>query len=404
MYIKPEIERFAKIRVVGVGGAGCNVLNTMISSKQIQGVEFIAVNTDAQALSVNQAFVKLPIGQELTHGLGAGSNPDVGKKAAEESLETIKSNLEGSDMVFITSGMGGGTGTGASPVIAALAKKMGALTIGVVTKPFSFEGSKRMRNAEKGIDELKKEVDALIVIPNNKLLEISDEKMSMIDAFRLSDSVLNQGVQGISDLIVMPGLVNVDFADVRTIMKDSGSALMGIGIGTGEGRAEKAAQDAISSPLLELSIEGATGILFNIVGGANLTMKEIDRAAGIITSAASPDANVIFGTTIDESLTDQIKITVIATGFDDDVKSRLGFSVDNRRHSTSVQAASPVAQNISNEFLKADESMMEPFKAMDDTPNKKDDGETKGPFKNSSGDGESNPDSIYDIPAFLRRD
>ncbi len=400
MYIKPEIERFAKIRVVGVGGAGCNVLNTMISSKQIQGVEFIAVNTDAQALSVNQAFIKLPIGQELTHGLGAGSNPDIGKKAAEESLETIKANLEGSDMVFITSGMGGGTGTGASPVIAAMAKKMGALTIGVVTKPFTFEGSKRMRNAEKGIDELKKEVDALIVIPNNKLLEVSDDKMSMIDAFRLSDSVLNQGVQGISDLIVMPGLVNVDFADVRTIMKDSGSALMGIGIGTGDNRAEKAAHDAISSPLLELSIEGATGILFNIVGGTNLTMKEIDRAAAIVTSAASADANVIFGTTIDESLTDQVKITVIATGFDDDVKSRLGFSVDRRQ-----SQQQPVPQVVTPEFV------VQPATAPDDLYNRDSSFQPKteqpnkeNTKKDNNDSGDNNPDSIYDIPAFLRRD
>lgn len=398
MYIKPEIERFAKIRVVGVGGAGCNVLNTMIASKQIQGVEFIAVNTDAQALSINQAAVKIPIGQELTHGLGAGSNPDVGKKAAEESLENLRQNLEGSDMVFITSGMGGGTGTGASPIIAGLAKKMGALTIGVVTKPFTFEGSKRMRNAEKGIDELKKEVDALIVIPNNKLLEISDDKMPMIDAFKLSDSVLNQGVQGISDLIVMPGLVNVDFADVRTIMKDSGSALMGIGIGTGENRAEKAAQDAISSPLLELSIEGATGILFNIVGGANLTMKEIDKAAGIITAAASQDANVIFGTTIDETLTDQIKITVIATGFDDDVKSRLGFAVDRRQQSTIE--VSPVAQNISIEYKEVVTPSEQTYK-VDEVKVQRP--EEKQPKENKKDD-DSNPDSIYDIPAFLRRD
>ncbi|MFA6981933.1 MAG: cell division protein FtsZ [Patescibacteria group bacterium] len=314
--IKPEIERFAKIRVVGIGGAGCNVINTMIESQQIQGVEFIAVNTDAQALSVNKAFVKIPIGQEITNGLGAGSDPDIGERAAEESLDIIKSNLEGSDMVFVTAGMGGGTGTGAAPVIARLARELGALTIGVVTKPFNFEGAQRMKNAQRGVDALKAEVDALITIPNQKLLEISDEKTSILDAFRLSDSVLNQGVQGISDLIVMPGLINVDFADVRSIMKDAGSALMGIGIGTGENRAEEAAHAAISSPLLDVSIDGATGILFNVIGGRDLTMKEVDRAASIISAAASEDANIIFGTTIDESMSDQIKITVIATGFD----------------------------------------------------------------------------------------
>lgn len=325
MQIKPEIERFAHIRVVGIGGAGCNAINTMIESQQINGVEFLAINTDAQALSVNKSFVKIPIGQDLTNGLGAGSNPEVGKKAAEESLDIIKTNLEGSHMVFITAGMGGGTGTGASPIIASLAKEVGALTIGVVTKPFTFEGAQRMQNAEKGIDELKSQVDALIIIPNQKLLEIADEKMSILEAFKVSDSILNQGVQGISDLIVMPGLINVDFADVKTVMKDAGSALMGIGIGTGEGRAAAAARAAISSPLLEISIDGATGILFNIMGGRDMGIKEVDEAARIISESASPDANIKFGATIDETLKDQIKITVIATGFDSGYKDRLGF-------------------------------------------------------------------------------
>ncbi len=325
MHIKPEIERFAKIRVVGIGGAGCNVINSMITSQQIQGVEFIAVNTDAQALSVNKAFIKIPIGQELTNGLGAGSDPAIGRKAAEESGEIIKSNLEGSDMVFVTAGMGGGTGTGAAPVIARIARELGALTIGVVTKPFDFEGSQRIQNAEKGLDDLRKEVDALITIPNQKLLEIADEGTTVFEAFKISDSVLNQGVQGISDLIVMPGLVNVDFADVRTVMKGAGSAFMGIGIGSGEDRAEEAARAAITSPLLDISIEGATGILFNVIGGTDLTMKEVDRAARIIVESASPDANIIYGTTIDESMTDQIKITVIATGFDSGLKSRYGI-------------------------------------------------------------------------------
>src|SRR4030042_420108 len=251
MHVKPEVERFAKIRVVGVGGAGCNVLNSMITSKQITGVEFIAVNTDAQDLSVNEAFIKIAIGNELTGGLGAGSDPEIGKKAAEESKDLIKSHLEGADMVFVTAGMGGGTGTGAAAIIAKTAKEMGALTIGVVTRPFDFEGSQRRKNADTGIDALRREVDALITIPNQKLLDIADESLSIKDAFKLSDSILNQGVQGIADLIVLPGLINVDFADVRAIMKDAGSALMGIGIGTGEGRAEIAAKAPISPPFLE---------------------------------------------------------------------------------------------------------------------------------------------------------
>src|SRR3989339_1053681 len=317
MQVKPEIERFAKIRVVGVGGAGGNVINSMIDSNQIRGVEFISINTDAQDLSINKAVIKIPIGQELTQGLGAGSNPEIGRKAAEESIDVIKSNLEGANMVFITAGLGGGTGTGASPTVARIAKESGSLTIGVVTKPFNFEGIQRMRAADRGMMELRKEVDALITIPNQKLLEVADEDMSIIEAFRLSDSVLNQGVQGISDLIVMPGLINVDFADVKTVMKDAGSALMGIGIGTGDARAEQAAKSAISSPLLEVSIEGATGILFNIIGGRDLTMKEVDIAARIIGQSASTDANIIFGTTIDDKMQDQIRITVIATGFDD---------------------------------------------------------------------------------------
>ncbi len=327
MFVKPEIERFAKIRVVGVGGAGCNFLNTLIESKQIQGVEFIAINTDAQALSINKSFVKIPIGQELTGGLGAGANPDIGKKAAEESEDQIRANLADSDMVFITAGMGGGTGTGAAPVVARISHELGALTIGVVTKPFLFEGVKRLENAEAGIAELKREVDALIVIPDEKLLEIADEKMSIIDAFKMSDSVLSQGVQGISDLIVMPGLINVDFADVKAIMKDAGSALMGIGIGTGDNRAVEAAQAAISSPLLEVSIDGATGVLFNVIGSSNLTMREVNDAAKIINAEASPDADIIFGTTIDESMGDQVKITVIATGFDQDAQLRSRLTV-----------------------------------------------------------------------------
>jgi len=316
MLIKPEIEKFANIKVLGIGGGGGNALDSMIDLQQIQGVEFVAVNTDAQALSINKAPIKIQIGEQLTHGLGSGASPEVGRKAAEESSEKVKQVLEGSDMVFLTAGMGGGTGTGASPIIAGISKSVGALTIGVATKPFDFEGRKRMQQADEGVINLKEKVDALITIPNQKLLEIVDKKMSILDAFKVADGVLGQGVQGVSDLIVMPGLINVDFADVRTIMTDAGSALMGIGRSSGERRAEEAAKSAISSPLLELDIDGARGILFNIVGGPDLTMHEVDGAAKIIAEAADPEANIIFGATIDESMVDQIRITVIATGFE----------------------------------------------------------------------------------------
>ncbi len=398
MHIKPEIERFAKIRVVGVGGAGCNVINTMIESQQIQGVEFIAVNTDAQDLSINKAFIKIPIGQQLTNGLGAGADPEVGKKAAEEDIDIIKSNLEGADMVFITAGMGGGTGTGAAPVIARVAKELGALTIGVVTKPFGFEGARRMKNAETGIQNLGKEVDALITIPNQRLLEITDEKMSVLDAFRLSDSVLNQGVQGISDLIVMPGLINVDFADVKTIMKNAGTALMGIGIGTGSERAALAAKAAITSPLLDVSIKGATGILFNVIGGVDMSMREVDEAAKIIIEAASAEANIIFGTTIDESMTEQIKITVIATGFDsDDLRKKLGMPSDEVYKREPVQMPSiPRPYQVLEDDDQADDFQDKDDDDTDSGENKKDDDSWGSP--NIGGD----TDSKYDIPAFLR--
>jgi len=320
MLIKPEIERYAKIKVVGVGGGGNNAVNNMIQSGTIVGVDFVAINTDAQALSQSKASVKIQIGKELTRGLGSGGNPDIGKKAAEESLEEIRNALEGCDMVFVTAGLGGGTGTGAAPYIAKVAKDLGALTVGVVTKPFEFEGVRRSENASIGHKELKEQVDALITIPNQKLLDVSDQKLSLLDAFKMADSVLGQGVAGISDLIVMPGLVNVDFADVKTIMTNAGSALMGIGVASGENRAEDAAKMAISSPLLEVDISGATGILFNIVGGVDLSMHEIDKSAKIIASAANPDANIIFGAGINEKLGDEIKITVIATGFDMDIQ------------------------------------------------------------------------------------
>lgn len=317
MLIKPDVQKFAKIKVVGLGGGGTNALNSMISLQQIQGVEFVAVNTDAQALLSNQAPTKVQIGEALTRGLGSGGNPEIGRQAAEESTQKLQDVLEGADMVFLTAGMGGGTGTGSIPVAAAISKQVGALTVAVVTKPFAFEGSRRMVAAEEGIEQLKDKVDALIVIPNQRLLEVVDKAMGLQEAFRLADSVLGQGVQGISDLIVMPGLINVDFADVRTIMTNAGSALMGIGQASGEHRAAQAAQMAIASPLLEVSIEGAKGVLFNIVGGPDLSMNEVNEAAQIIAQAAEPDANIIFGATIKDDLVDVVKISVIATGFDE---------------------------------------------------------------------------------------
>ncbi len=315
MLIKPEVNRFAKIKVIGVGGAGCNALNSMITLQQIQGVDFIGVNTDAQALLTCQAPTKVQIGEQLTRGLGSGGDPDIGKKAAEESAEKLAEVVSDADMVFVTAGMGGGTGTGACPIIADVARKSGALTVSVVTKPFTFEGQHRRLVSEEGVENLKDKVDTMIVIPNQRLLDVVDKKMSLLEAFKVADSVLGQGVQGISDIIVMPGLINVDFADVRSIMTNAGSALMGIGYGTGEGRAASAARAAIASPLLEVSIEGAKGVLFNVTGGQDLSMFEVDEAAKIISAAADSDANIIFGAAIDDAMVDQVKITVIATGF-----------------------------------------------------------------------------------------
>ncbi len=325
--VKPSNTTFAKIKVIGVGGGGGNAVNSMITSNQIQGVEFIVVNTDAQALLSSKAETKVQIGANFTKGLGSGADPEVGRAAAEESRDKLKDLLYDSDMVFITAGMGGGTGTGASAIIAEIAKESGALTVAVVTKPFAFEGIRRMQSAEEGIEALKENVDTLIVIPNQRLMDVIDKKMTLLDAFRLADNVLGQGVQGISDLITVPGLINVDFADVKTIMSDSGSALMGIGQASGENRAATAARMAISSPLLEVSIEGAKGILYNIIGGADLSMSEVSDASTIIASAAAPDANIIFGAMIDENLGSTIKISVIATGFDE---RQMGYASSNR--------------------------------------------------------------------------
>ncbi|NOU68161.1 cell division protein FtsZ [Paenibacillus sp. LMG 31461] len=310
-----DLDQLAQIKVIGVGGGGSNAVNRMIENG-VKGVEFITVNTDAQALHLSKSVHKLQIGDKLTRGLGAGANPEVGKKAAEESRETILNTLRGADMVFVTAGMGGGTGTGAAPVIAEIAKEVGALTVGVVTRPFTFEGRKRSLQAEQGIAALKEKVDTLIIIPNDRLLEIVDKKTPMLEAFREADNVLRQGVQGISDLIAVPGLINLDFADVKTIMTERGSALMGIGVATGENRAAEAAKKAISSPLLETSIEGARGVLMNITGGMNLSLYEVNEAADIVASASDIEVNMIFGAVIDEKLKDEILVTVIATGFE----------------------------------------------------------------------------------------
>jgi len=316
-YISPV----ATIKVVGVGGGGVNAVNRMIQSG-LEGVEFISVNTDAQALFTSKATTRINIGRATTRGLGAGANPQMGQKAAEESSEELKQVLAGADMVFITCGLGGGTGTGAAPVIAEIAKGLGALVIGVVTKPFAFEGQRRSIQAIDGFERLKEKVDTLITIPNDKILTIIDKKTPLLDAFNIVDEVLNQGVQGVSDLITLPGLINVDFADVKSVMENAGSALMGIGYGSGENRAIEAARSAIDSPLLELSIAGARGLLFNITGGTDLSMFEVDEAARIITESCDPEANIIFGATINESYTGEIKITVVATGFNEETNQR----------------------------------------------------------------------------------
>lgn len=315
--VKPDASRIAKIKVIGVGGGGGNAVASMVEGNSISGVEFIVVNTDAQVLLDNTATTKLQIGEKLTRGLGVGGNPEVGAQAAEESAEKIKELLVDSDMVFITAGMGGGTGTGASPVVARIARELGALTVGIATKPFAFEGARRATNAEEGIERLRDEVDTLIVIPNQRLLDVVDRKMTLVEAFKVVDGVLGQAVTGIAEIITTPGLVNVDFADVKTIMKDAGTALLGIGTGVGENRAQMAARSAISSPLLDLSIDGARGVLFNVTGGPDMTMFELDEAARIISSAADPDANIIFGSVVRKDITDQIRITVVATGFDE---------------------------------------------------------------------------------------
>lgn len=384
--VKPDSARIAKIKVVGVGGGGGNAVSSMVESEEIQGVEFISINTDAQILLANKAPTKLQIGEKLTKGLGVGGNPEIGKQTAEESLEKIKELLVDSDMVFLTCGMGGGTGTGATPAIAKLAKEVGALTVGVVTKPFAFEGTRRMVIADEGVENLREEVDTLIVIPNQRLMDVIDRKMTLLEAFKVADSVLGQAVGGISDIITTPGLINVDFADVRAIMQSAGTALLGIGAGVGENRAQMAARAAISSPLLDLSIDGASGVLFNITGGNDLTMFEVDEAARIISNSADADANIIFGAVIKEELVDQLRITVIATGFDE-TRARLATIAAPREE--------PIIEGIVSEG-KEDQNE-------DDTRDKID---SDNPGDDEEQGGSEDDDVFgrkFEIPAFLRK-
>lgn len=412
MLIKPNISQIAKIKVVGVGGAGCNAINSMIEVSQIKGVEFLAVNTDAQALLTCQANNKVQIGENLTKGLGSGGVPEIGRQAAEESKEKLDEYLNETDMVFITAGMGGGTGTGASPVIAEMAKQKGILTVAVVTRPFFFEGTKRANNADEGVANLRDKVDTLIIIPNQKLLESIDKKLTLIEAFKLADGVLSQGVQGISDIITTPGLINVDFADVKSVMKDSGSALMGIGLASGEGRAAKAAREAISSPLLEVSIEGAKGVLFNITGSEELLMTEIDEAAKIITSAVDKDANIIFGTTIDKNLKEEIKITVIATGFDE---SKQAIQRLNKQFQTQRSKATPASSYFQFQKMMPEEPVLTSSAAVEEEiplpeeekkpliEDNKPAIELKSADFEKDVEAKTGAEDVFEIPAFLRQ-
>lgn len=383
----------AVIKVVGIGGGGVNAINRMIEHG-LKGVEFIAINTDAQALLMSDADVKLDIGRELTRGLGAGSEPEIGSKACEEHRDEIEEVLKGADMVFVTCGEGGGTGTGGAPVVAEIAKSLGALTIGVVTKPFSFEGRRRSMQAEKGVEDLRAAVDTLIVIPNDRLLEISDTDTSMLQAFRLADDVLLQGVQGITDLIVTPGLINTDFADVSTVMRDAGSALMGIGKARGDSRALEAARMAIASPLLEASIEGARSLLLMIAGGSDLGLFEVNEAAEAVASAADSDANIIFGAVIDDSLGDEVKITVIAAGFSDPSEDRVA---DLGRRST------PTALGPRQRSEQADDEIAPLLDDDDDDELFRPAGREERSERSQDAGRDDDDGDDLDIPSFLRR-
>jgi len=382
--VKPDSARIAKIKVIGVGGGGGNAVSSMVEGNLVQGVEFIVMNTDAQVLLANKAPTKLQIGEKITKGLGVGGNPEIGAQAAEESSEKIKELLVDTEMVFVTAGMGGGTGTGAASIVAKLAKESGALTVGVVTKPFHFEGTRRAIVAEDGIEKLRQEVDTLIVIPNQRLMDVIDRKMTLLEAFKVADSVLGQAVGGIADIITTPGLINVDFADVKAIMKEAGTALLGIGTGVGENRAQMAARAAISSPLLDLSIEGATGVLFNITGGPDLTMFEVDEAAHIISSSTDPDANIIFGAVVRDDLADQIRITVVATGFDE-TRARIAQISQSKAQTTMQGVVSEAPRSEDSHTVLAENNDEDDD---DDTPDEGD--------KDSFGE-------KFEIPAFLRK-
>jgi cell division protein FtsZ len=395
MLVKPHAGQPAKIKVVGVGGGGGNALASMIKEDDIVGVEFIAMNTDAQALLSHNADIKVQIGENLTKGLGSGGDPEIGYQAAEESRDKIREQLEGADMIFIAAGEGGGTGTGAAPIIAEISKEVGALTVAVVTRPFVFEGSRRKVAANDGVDNLRDKVDTLIVIPNQKVLEIVDSKVSILEAFKKVDSVLHQGVKGIAELITTPGLINVDFADVRTIMHEAGTALMGIGVASGENRATNAVKQAVQSPLLESSIAGAKGVLFNIVGGPDMSMAEIDEAASVIAKTVDPDADIIFGAVVDEKMIDQIRITVIATRIDES-RYPLGGLRRERAVYSKDDDAQPVRPEPSSEenspktpssgFTTSDQTLPRPTQ-----PIQQRDDEVLA------------DDDEFDVPAFLRR-
>ncbi|HNZ13700.1 MAG TPA: cell division protein FtsZ [Anaerolineaceae bacterium] len=378
---QPPVESFARIKVIGVGGGGCNAVNRMID-EGLSGIEFVAVNTDAQALMLAKAGTRVRVGDKSTRGLGAGGNPEMGRKAAEESAEELYEVLRGSDMVFVTAGLGGGTGTGAAPIVAQIAKEVGALTIGVVTRPFTFEGSRRASSAEDGINRLKEHADTLIVIPNDRLLQIVDKRSSLQDAFRVADDVLRQGIQGISELITVPGLINLDFADVKAIMSEGGAALMAVGHATGEDKARVAAEMAISSQLLDITIDGARGILFNVTGGPNLTLFDVNQAAAIIKETAHPDVNLIFGAVIDQNMGDEIRITVIATGFD-----RTGMRLPTPQEMRAARPATP--QPISAQPAQTTNGARQPVEVHSSAP---------APFPPqvvNTGD--------LDVPAFLRK-
>jgi cell division protein FtsZ len=387
----------AVIKVVGIGGGGVNAVNRMIEAG-LKGVEFIAINTDAQALLMSDADVKLDVGRDLTRGLGEGSNPEIGRKAAEEHRDDLEEVLKGADMVFVTAGEGGGTGTGGAPIVAEVAKGVGSLTIGVVTRPFAFEGRRRSMQAEQGIDNLREAVDTLIVIPNDRLLEISDAQTTMLQAFRLADDVLLQGVAGITDLITTPGLINTDFADVKAVMNDAGSALMGIGQARGDHRAAEAARMAVSSPLLEASIEGAQGVLLTIAGGSDLGLHEVNEAAEIIADAADPDANIIFGTVIDDALGDEVKVTVIAAGFAGEHNERATLrpvKSSRSRESTRAREEEPEPQRTTEQRASEQTAEVAPLKNSDNG--------TRAPQRPARPPVVIEADDELDIPSFLKR-